>query len=579
MQYSPLITIAVPVYNGENYLEEALNSIFKQTYENFEIIVVDDGSNNETAIRAIAAKFDDPRIIFFQKKNGGVASALNLVIQKMNGEFLAWLSHDDLFNSEKLSIQVKALSECNPNLDILFSNYDLINEHGKKTGEVDFTNQVLNCRRLGGLERGLINGCTVLISKSILSEVGMFDETLRYTQDYDYWLRCLAAGKRFKHIPKSLVRTRQHPNQDTNKNRVPVKKESEELWLQLSNYWLSQSPKSLQLDLREILEFRIFLQDNGFSLAEQNLNSALLSKISCLKVSVVIPVADRPFLLSFALKSLRSQLHSNLEVVIVDDSPGSTIDISQMVDSQDFSVKYIRNEINLGAGQSRNVGMNASDGEYICFLDSDDFFLPDKIFEQLTHMIAFDSEISHTSYFSRDRMDHSYQYHDTSRHSGWNQAAFIAGHGCTIATPTVMIKSSLLGSLENPFPHLRAAGEDIAAWFKLLHYVTSPLLHIELPLTVVTLHANSAAKSSIAQLESQANIQQAISDIGLQVNSPMPQILKKKSFISIFSKNLNSKLSNIVIITFFKLPKKTREKIKNSCILRPLQKRFREKYL
>ena len=93
MNSYPKISIIIPVYNGSNYLQEAIESCLQQTYKEYEIIVVNDGSNDSGKTRAIAQKYDK-QIRYFEKENGGVSSALNFGISKMEGDFFAWLSQD-----------------------------------------------------------------------------------------------------------------------------------------------------------------------------------------------------------------------------------------------------------------------------------------------------------------------------------------------------------------------------------------------------------------------------------------------------------------------------------------------------
>ena len=99
----PKISVIIPVYNGQNYLREAIDSVFTQTYKNYEMIVVDDGSTDKTweMIQSYGS-----HLYGIQKENGGVASALNCGIRHASGEYIAWLSHDDLFLPNKLERQV-----------------------------------------------------------------------------------------------------------------------------------------------------------------------------------------------------------------------------------------------------------------------------------------------------------------------------------------------------------------------------------------------------------------------------------------------------------------------------------------
>src|SRR5262245_26319850 len=100
--WNPRVSIIIPVFNGSNYLREAIDSALVQTYQNTEIIVVNDGSNDNGKTREIALSYGQ-QIRYFEKENGGVSSALNMGICKMTGDYFSWLSHDDVYNPEKVA--------------------------------------------------------------------------------------------------------------------------------------------------------------------------------------------------------------------------------------------------------------------------------------------------------------------------------------------------------------------------------------------------------------------------------------------------------------------------------------------
>src|SRR5262245_7173783 len=104
----PLVSIVIPVYNGSPYLREAINSALAQTYPNLEVIVVNDGSTDDGETARIACSYGK-RIRYFAQDNGGVASALNRGLEKMQGEFFSWLSHDDMYTPDKIEKQVAAV--------------------------------------------------------------------------------------------------------------------------------------------------------------------------------------------------------------------------------------------------------------------------------------------------------------------------------------------------------------------------------------------------------------------------------------------------------------------------------------
>ena len=102
MSNLPKVSIIIPVYNGENYLAEAIESALAQSYDNLEVIVINDGSKDNT--EKIALSYGK-KIKYFHKSNGGVSSALNLGIEKMTGDYFSWLSHDDLYYENKIDKQ------------------------------------------------------------------------------------------------------------------------------------------------------------------------------------------------------------------------------------------------------------------------------------------------------------------------------------------------------------------------------------------------------------------------------------------------------------------------------------------
>lgn len=210
----PKVTIVIPVYNGEDYLSEAIDSALSQTYPNIEILVVNDGSNDGGATERVAQSYG-PRIRYLSKPNGGVASALNLGIAQMQGEYLSWLSHDDLYDPNKVEHQVNAVLAAGDYRTIVYSNYAVFGE--------DIAPRAISLTRIQPEQfrywitvENTLHGCTLLIPKAAFSECGQFDETLRTTQDYDLWFR-MAEKFRFVLLPEVLVRARNHAAQGTRK--------------------------------------------------------------------------------------------------------------------------------------------------------------------------------------------------------------------------------------------------------------------------------------------------------------------------------------------------------------------------
>ncbi len=209
----PLISIVIPVYNGSNYLAEAIDSALAQTYLNIEILVVNDGSNDCGATKTIANSYGS-KIRYFEKENGGVSTALNLGIEKMKGEYFSWLSHDDKYFPNKIKNQVNFLLEHKAKNVLLYSDIAFIDEKSKIISYNMYPHHSPENFRSAFIKDGLIHGCTLLIPTICFEECGIFDTSLRTTQDYELWFR-FSQKFDFIHLPDVLVYSRLHENQDT----------------------------------------------------------------------------------------------------------------------------------------------------------------------------------------------------------------------------------------------------------------------------------------------------------------------------------------------------------------------------
>ncbi len=186
---APLISVIIPAYNQADYLAAAVHSVLDQTYRNIEVIVVDDGSTDQTA--EIGQSFADPRVRYFHQENRGLSGARNTGIRNARGDYLSYLDSDDLFLPDKLSLLAKVL-DATPEVGLVAGQAIPIDESEQKIGKVfdtplpaDPTNLLLgNPLHVG----------SVLVRKSCQDEVGFFDETLRSYEDWDMWLRLGLAG-------------------------------------------------------------------------------------------------------------------------------------------------------------------------------------------------------------------------------------------------------------------------------------------------------------------------------------------------------------------------------------------------
>lgn len=199
MEFAPRVSIVIPVYNGANYLREAIDCALAQTYENTEVIVVNDGSRDDGATEAIARSYGE-RIRYFSKENGGVSSALNLGIRNMTGDYFSWLSHDDKYEPGKVENSVRYLSNFeNRERLIALCGASYINERSEKIRDMEFDFQKGRIYEgqevlLYLLTRGVLDACCMLIPKTAFEECGYFNEDLRYNQDALMWYEIFCHG-------------------------------------------------------------------------------------------------------------------------------------------------------------------------------------------------------------------------------------------------------------------------------------------------------------------------------------------------------------------------------------------------
>ena len=257
-KYEPKVSIIIPAYNASNYLAEAIDSALNQTYDNIEIIVVNDGSADGGKTEAVALSYGD-KIRYFSKENGGSSSALNCGIKNMTGEWFSWLSHDDLYYPEKVEEEInyvvnlleRGFPENQLFKQLIFGAADLIDGLGKiirKESQKNLikTNKKINCSD-GTLKLIAIptqdgfHGCSCLVHKAAFDDVGMFDERLKLLNDMDLWFRFYTRGYKVHFIPKVLVCGRVHPKQVSRSIGFSYHTPEQDMFWSRSLRWLKEN--------------------------------------------------------------------------------------------------------------------------------------------------------------------------------------------------------------------------------------------------------------------------------------------------------------------------------------------------
>ncbi len=198
------VSVIIPTFNRANYICETIDSVLSQTYKDYEIIVVDDGSTDNT--KEVISKYNE-KIRYFYQENKGVSAARNYAISNAKGEYVAFLDDDDIWLQNKLEKQIDVLDK-NPDLGFVCSDTYVIDGSGKIINL--WKRGIHNHETFESLyEADFTFTLTVVARRRCLEEVGFFDETLSISQDYDLWLR-LAKKYAFKHIGSPLAKYRLH---------------------------------------------------------------------------------------------------------------------------------------------------------------------------------------------------------------------------------------------------------------------------------------------------------------------------------------------------------------------------------
>jgi glycosyltransferase involved in cell wall biosynthesis len=256
---SPAVSINLCCFNSEKYLEETLQSVFNQTYKDWELVIVNDGSTDTTETIIKTHMSDGWPIVYHAQVNAGLAKARNKAIELSSGKYIAFLDHDDLWLPEKLSLQIPLL-ETRPDMAVIYGNASVIDGYGNVIAERYDNNfnprdgDIFSDLLIKG---AFINWQTVVIRRSVLDDVGGF-RSYRIAEDYDILLRC-AFNRTCFGMDHVLVKYRKH---DHNYSAVRFCNDHDELrrsnveekleLLNIYKHWVENMPLSFS-ELKPLL--------------------------------------------------------------------------------------------------------------------------------------------------------------------------------------------------------------------------------------------------------------------------------------------------------------------------------------
>jgi glycosyltransferase involved in cell wall biosynthesis len=346
----PAVSVIIPCYKQAEYLREAVGSVVAQTCTDWELVIVDDGSPDDTAAtaEAIIAEHPGRAIRLLRKRNGGLSEARNDGIRSARGAYILPLDADDMLQPTMLEKTV-GLLESNPDIAIAYT--DLTH-----CGAVDRTIQAAEFDATKIPINNQLNYCS-LYRREVWERCGGYRSFHWGYEDWDFWIGCAAAGLRAVRIPEPLLLYR-------------VKQES---------MYTAALARDGELRARIVLNHPQLYSPARVAEA-RNLLVAHPEPLSpgAPLVSVIVPTHNRPGLLCEALRSILAQTMQDFEIIVVNDAG---IDVAPWVRPLDDSgrIRLLRHPRNRGLAGARNTGIRAARGKYIAYLDDDDLFYPNHL--------------------------------------------------------------------------------------------------------------------------------------------------------------------------------------------------------
>lgn len=358
------VTCIVPVFNGERFLTEALQSILDQTRPPEEIIVVDDGSTDGS--RAVAESFGSS-VRYVHQENAGPAVARNTGIDEARGEFIAFLDADDRWDPRKLELQLRRLEE-RPELAFCVAMVQNFWEE-EVADEAHRLQDHVRARPIPGYVTG-----TLLVRREWVDRVGGFDPGLSHGDATDWFSRAEAAGAVGDLLQDVLLFRRLHAE---NRSRVKAAGSRDEFLRLLKS----------RLDRRRQPQgpYRPQHDDTASSPGGVVAPLAFRHPPAPGLVSCIVPVFNGEKYVGEAIESILRQTYPDVEVTVVDD--GSTDGTPEVLASFGARIQVHRQE-NQGPSLARNLGLEESRGAFVAFLDADDIWVDDKIESQLARFQA-----------------------------------------------------------------------------------------------------------------------------------------------------------------------------------------------
>lgn len=409
-----LISIIVPIYNKEDYLPQCLDSIINQSYTNFEVLLVNDGSTDSSGIICQEYAERDSRFRYIEKENGGVSSARNLGLERSEGAYITFIDSDDWVEFNYLEVLYNALRE--NNADVAISSYKSYYLDGKFYLRV-YSSQEEEFLRIGKRNRdvfleefpklGKLNHDFHCIASKLfkreLLESQKFDESINYGEDLYFFFNLYLKMQSIIYVKEATYIYRQHGTNITLNFTESLALQEIQIHEQILKSAESQGIATFYY--LEKLKYLVSLRIEQFPYSDaiknyETIVSEFENRVTYPQplISLIVPIYNVANYLGLCLDSITKQTYSNIEILLINygSSDGSK-EICQEFVNRDRRFHYFERE-NGDLSDARNVGIIHSQGEFISFIDSDDWIDPTYVEDLYKAALLNDSEVVVSNY-------------------------------------------------------------------------------------------------------------------------------------------------------------------------------------
>ena len=409
-----LISIIIPVYNAEKYLRQCLDSIINQTYTNFEVLLVNDGSTDSSGMICQEYVENDSRFRYFEKENGGASSARNLGLERSGGAYITFIDSDDWVEPNYLDVLYTALKE--NDTDVAISTYKRFAQDGVfylrsySREDDEFLNIGTRSRdsfleilpRLGELDHSFYSISSKLIKREIIGNL-LFDEQVSYAEDLNFFFYLYLGVESVVYVRDYTYVYRTHDaSTSQNVNELQALQELEiykKMFQQIDRMGLPTFHYFKRME--NVVTYRISGFPTSKAIREyESFVSEVREMVTYQQplISLIVPIYNVENYLWSCLDSIAKQTYSNIEVLLVNDgSPDGSGVICQEFVARDSRFRYIEKG-NGGLSDARNAGIARAQGEFISFVDSDDWIEPTYVEDLYRAALFNDAEVVVSNY-------------------------------------------------------------------------------------------------------------------------------------------------------------------------------------